>query len=117
MVCIPEVDRRQNHISQIDPNNTLLPIALECLKDKDFEHPSAQQLCERVAALKESDAYAESVRAIQMTITQQEQSLSLRDEHTREIEYLQELRVREQQSLREEHTRTIQNLREIQLRE
>ena len=37
MVCIPEIDRRQNHISQIDPNNTLLPIALDCLKDRDDE--------------------------------------------------------------------------------
>ena len=36
-----EVNRRQNHISQIDPNHTLLPIALDSLKDKDAERPSA----------------------------------------------------------------------------
>ena len=35
----------------------LLPIALNCLKDNDGEHPSAQQLCERVAALKETANY------------------------------------------------------------
>ena len=29
MVCIPEVDHRQNHIGQIGPNNALLPIALD----------------------------------------------------------------------------------------
>ena len=45
---LAEVDRRQNHISQVDPNNPLLPIALDCLKDEDIERPSAQQLCERV---------------------------------------------------------------------
>ena len=120
MVCIPEVDRRQDHISQIHPNNTLLPIALNCLKDRDVERPSAQQLCERVAALKESDAYGESIRAVQMTITQrdmQEQLLSLRAQHTREIEHLQETQAREKQSLRDDHVTEIQNLREIQLRE
>jgi hypothetical protein len=115
MVCVPEVDRRQNHISQIDPNNTLLPIALDCLKDKDVERPSAQQLCERVAALKAIDVYAESVRAVQTTITQrdmQEQLLSLRNEHAREILQLQESQTKELQSIREE-----QNLQEIQSKE
>ena len=62
MVCIPEVDRRQNHISLVDPNHTLLPISLDCLKDRDAERPSAQQLCERVAALKEQSMYTESAR-------------------------------------------------------
>ena len=56
-LCVPEIERRQNHISQIDPNNPLLPIALDCLKDRDVERPSAQQLCERVAALKETSKY------------------------------------------------------------
>ena len=54
IVCIPEVDRRRKHISQINPNNALLLIALDCLKDKDVERPSAQQFCERVAVLKEN---------------------------------------------------------------
>ena len=113
MVCIPEVDRRQNHISEIDPNNILLQVALDCLKDGDVERPSAQQLCERVTALKESGAYAESLRTTQSVIDLQ----VLRVEHVREIQHLQELHAREQQSLREEHTREIQNLQEIQLRQ
>ena len=113
MVCIPEVDRRQNHISEIDPNNILLQVALDCLKDGDVERPSAQQLCERVTALKESGAYAESLRTTQSVIDLQE----LKVEHVREIQHLQELQAREQQSLREEHTREIQNLQEIQLRQ
>ena len=61
-MVIPETERRQNHISRINPNNTLLQVALLCLKDSDAERPSAQQLCERVAALKESAEYSESVR-------------------------------------------------------
>ena len=115
MVCVPEVDRRQNHINQIDPSNTLLSIALDCLKDRDVERPSAQQLCERVAALKITDEYAESVRDVQTIVTQremQEQLHSLRDDHAREIQRLQESQTRELQSLREE-----QNLQEVQSKE
>ena len=117
MVCVPEINRRQNHINQIDPNHTLLPIALNCLKDRDVERPSAQQLYERVAALKATDEYAESVKAVQMEITQrdmQEQLLSLRDDHAREIQHLKESQTRELQSLREEHAREIHNLQETQ---
>ena len=32
-LCVPEIERRQNHISEVDPNHPLLPIALDCLKD------------------------------------------------------------------------------------
>ena len=51
---IPEIERRQNHISKVDPNHPLLQIAIDCLKDADVERPSAQQLCERLAPLKET---------------------------------------------------------------
>ena len=54
---VPEIERRQNHISRVDPNHPLLLIALDCLKDADGERPSAQQLCERLAALKETAKY------------------------------------------------------------
>jgi serine/threonine protein kinase len=94
MVCIPEIDRRQNHISQIDPNNTLQPIALDCLKDRDVERPSAQQLCERLAALKENHAYAESVRATQTMVTQSLRDMQeLREQHAEEIHTLQEVQA------------------------
>ncbi len=52
-VCISEVECRQNHIAKVEPNHTRLQIILDCLKDRDVERPSAQQLSERVAALKE----------------------------------------------------------------
>ena len=60
MLTVPEVERRQNHISQIDPNHSLLPIALDCLKDKDVNRPSSQQLCERILSLKEATQYDQS---------------------------------------------------------
>ena len=66
-VCVRvlEIDRRQNHIGQVDPNHSLLPIALDCLKDESSECPSAHQLCERVADLKGTPKYRDSARAIQ----------------------------------------------------
>ena len=39
-VRVPEIHRRQNHICQIPPNHSLLPISLNCMKDKDNERPS-----------------------------------------------------------------------------
>ena len=59
-LCVPEIERRQNHIGGVDSNHPLLPIALDCLKDADGERPSAQQLCQRVAALKETAIYKDA---------------------------------------------------------
>ena len=65
LVQTPEVSRRQNQISQIDPNHSLMPIALDCLRDKDSKRPTAHQLCERVADLKGMPKYRYSARAVQ----------------------------------------------------
>ena len=65
LVRVPEVSRRQNHISQVDPDHPLLPVILDCLKDKDNERPSAHQLCESVADLKRMEKYIDSARTIQ----------------------------------------------------
>lgn len=60
MVCVREVDRRRDHINRVDPNHHLLPITLDCLRDRDGERPTAKQICERVAILKETRTYKES---------------------------------------------------------
>ena len=60
MVCVPEIDRRQNHIRLVDRSHPLLAITLDCLRDTEGERPTAKQLCERVAILKYSSAYGES---------------------------------------------------------
>ena len=95
-VRISEVERRQNHIREIDPNHTLLQVALDCLKDRDVERPSAQQLCERVAALKEGPQYSESVRAVEARSTTEQ------DERDREL-----------RSLRQQHNQQVQGLQQI----
>ena len=61
---VSECERRHTHISKIDPNNPLLPIALECLDDEDTKHPNAQELCKSVGTLKEMPKYSESIREI-----------------------------------------------------
>ena len=65
-VTVREVERRHNHISEIDPRNPILPIALDCLQDNPEERPSAQLLCERFAHLKQSTIYSE--RATQVEV-------------------------------------------------
>ena len=116
MVRIPEIDRRQYHISLIDQGNILLPIALDCLKDKDVQRPSAQRLCERIADLKEDDAYAESVRVVQTSKMQGEMQKQLQSTR-KDIEHLQESRAKEKQSLIEKHASEIKILQETQERE
>ena len=85
-MIISEVERRQNHIGKIDPNHTLLQVALDCLKDTDIERPSAQQLCERVAALKVDVRYSESE-----SIDQRDRELRLlRHQHIQQVQDLQQ---------------------------
>ena len=43
--------------------------ALDCLKDRDRERPSAQELCNRLAALKDTPQYGESVQQGQRATT------------------------------------------------
>ena len=62
LAAIPEVERRQAHISLIEPTHPLLPIALECLKDEAVERPSSQQLCQTLNALTKTVRYKESLQ-------------------------------------------------------
>ena len=75
---IPEIERRQNHIERVDPNHPLLPIALDCLKDTDTERPSARQLCQRIAALKETAKYRNASERVEDSNGEQEQIQSIR---------------------------------------
>ena len=106
-VPVSEIKRRDNHISKIDPNNGLLQISLNCLKDKDVERPSAQQLCEKIAALKEAPEYSESVRtAVEERSTpehgagdeREKEIRSLRQQHTLQIYELEQV-LREKDEL------------------
>ena len=58
-VCTPEIERRNNHISEIYSTHTLLLIALDCLQDQESDRPSAGELCQKLAALKDAPGYPE----------------------------------------------------------
>ena len=62
MVSVSEVERRKNHIDLVQPNHPLLAIALDCLNELESDRPSAQEICERVATLKESAEYMVSMK-------------------------------------------------------
>ena len=49
-----ETKRRKNHIDMINPAHPLLPIAMDCFHYQESERPSSEELCQRLAGLKES---------------------------------------------------------------
>ena len=69
ILFVPELQRRAIDIRQVPSDNTLLPIARHCLKDQDGGRPSAAELCKRLAGLKESEVYQESMKGNQLQTT------------------------------------------------
>ena len=61
-VPVLETERRKNHIEKIDPNHALVPIAKQCLRYQERQRPSSEELCQRLAVLKESRVYRASVK-------------------------------------------------------
>ena len=97
LVVFPELDRRREHIDLVPPTHPLLQVALDCIKDKEDDRPTSEQLCSRLVALKESDGYRESLRqaageerAVQ-TDREQEMQQQLRERESRVEELAREL--------------------------
>ena len=90
-VPVPEVERRRSHIDLVDTAHPLLPVVLDCLKDRDGGRPTAQELCNRLAALKDTSQYCESVQQGQRATTDGER------ERIRELQAETQERQRELQ--------------------
>ena len=76
-----ETERRKNHIDLIDPNHALLPIAMDCLKYQGRERPSSEELCQRLAGLKNSKNHRDNVRQHQDEIQSKDsQIMSLKQQ-------------------------------------
>ena len=60
-----ESERRKNHIDMIDRDHGLLPIAMDCLHYQENERPSSEELCQRLAGLKETREYRKSVEQVE----------------------------------------------------
>ena len=97
-IPIPELERRQADINRITATHPLLPVALNCIKDKEGQRPSATELCQQLAALKEAPAYAESVQESQQeAIGQQETRASLEAKEREIMELREQLEEKEEQ--------------------
>ena len=64
-VPVLEPERRQKHIDKIDRSHGLLPIAMDCLRYQENERPSSEELWERLAGLKETREYRESMERVE----------------------------------------------------
>ena len=67
-VPVLEPERRKNHIDMIDRSRPLLAIAMDCLRYQERERPSSEELCQRLAGLKQNTQYRESVQREQSDI-------------------------------------------------
>ena len=59
---VPETERRDNHLCLVK-THPMYSLAVDCLKDTYADRPSAQQICHRLSALKETPQYRESLEA------------------------------------------------------
>ena len=104
---VPELTRRDNHLRLVTTTHPMLSLAVDCLKDTDTERPSAQQICHRLSALKETPQYRQSLEAGEGgerggDIQERDQLIQqLRQENDDQAGEIRESR-RENQSLRDE---------------
>ena len=61
LMPIPDSERRKPHIDLIDPTHPLLQTALRCLSYSEGDRPTAQDLCQEIATLKEAPHYTQSL--------------------------------------------------------
>ena len=85
-----ETERRKNHIDLIDPNHALLPIAMDCVKYQERERPSSEELCQRLAGLKDSHHYRDNVRQHQDEIQAKDRELEEKDRVIQEKDIVME---------------------------
>ena len=86
-VLVPELERRQSHISLIPATHPLRPIALDCIKDRDAERPMAAQLCETLEQCKSTPLYASSVQQVrdrELQLRTQRQTIEMKEQQLQE---------------------------------
>ena len=64
-MAVPETQRRSAHLKLIMDTHPLKAIAIACLKGKERERPSAQQLSNTLSELKRAPQYTESLQQAQ----------------------------------------------------
>ena len=112
-VPIPETQRRSAHLQLISSTHPLKAVAMNCLKGKERERPSAQQLSNTLSELKGGPQYAESMQQAQSgegngqevgRLRRQVQDLQQRDQEQRqENERLRQEIQQQRQSMAQVH--------------
>ena len=112
-VPIPETQRRSAHLQLISSTHPLKAIAVNCLKGKERERPSVQQLSNTLSELKGGPQYAESMQQAQSgegngqevgSLRRQVRDLQQQDQEQRqEIEQLRQEKQEQQQSMAQVH--------------
>ena len=75
VVFVPENVRRKGDIESIKPaDHPLLPLILHCIKDRDMERPTADEVCDMLGSLKMGAKYKLSM---EQTVDQTSQVLEL----------------------------------------
>ena len=87
-VAIPETQRRSSHLHLIPDSHSLKTVALSCLKDKEKERPSAQELGEVLSELKQAPEYMKSLQPTVVNVVKRDEEEE-KDDKSREIEDLQ----------------------------
>jgi hypothetical protein len=80
LVQFLEGERRKKDIDLIEPSHPLLPLSLDCLKDRDTERPSADELCGRLASLKGEPRYTHSVEQTRGHIQRLQEEINMKDD-------------------------------------
>ena len=106
-VMVPETQRRRAHLQLISSSHSLKAIAMTCLKGKERERPSAQQLSNTLSELKRGPQYAESMQQAQSgegnwqevgSLRRQVRDLQQRDQELQQdIEHLGQQNQQQQQ--------------------
>ena len=96
-IAVPETQRRSAHLKLILNTHPLKAITISCLKGKERERPSAQQLSNTLSELKRAPQYAESLQQAETGVGGRREVDSLK----REVQDLQQQNQTKQQQLEE----------------
>ena len=103
-VLVPETERREAHLKLIPDTHSLKPLALQCLKKKENERPSAVQLSERLSELKQSSQYRESMHQTQNSSDIQQLQQQLQDQRILTEAKTREVQAKDRQLQDNQHT-------------
>ena len=122
-IVVPEMQRRSAHMKLISGTHPLKAMVLNCLKGKERERPSAQQLSNSLSELKGAPQYAESKQQSQTgeengqevgSLRRQVRDLQQRDQEQRqEIEQQREVNEQQQQAMNNYQQRDLIQQHEI----